>query len=147
MSKAESAIEVIARGVWIEGGKVLLCQNTKAGYYYLPGGHVEFGEAAATALAREFREETGIEVQVGTCVLVTEGVFQAGKREHHELNLVFHVQHPPAPVESKEDAIAFEWVDLAGLVELDLRPDAVKAWLASGGVTEKPVAWLSQMHA
>ncbi len=117
MSKAESAIEVIARGVWIEGGKVLLCQKT------------------------------GIEVQVGTCVLVTEGVFQAGKREHHELNLVFHVQHPPAPVESKEDAIAFEWVDLAGLVELDLRPDAVKAWLASGGVTEKPVAWLSQMHA
>ena len=52
MSKDHS-IELIARGVFVRGGAVLLCQNVKHGYYYLPGGHVEFGEAAAVALARE----------------------------------------------------------------------------------------------
>jgi ADP-ribose pyrophosphatase YjhB (NUDIX family) len=40
-------IEVIARGVMFHEEHVLLCQNCKHGYYYLPGGHVEPGEAAA----------------------------------------------------------------------------------------------------
>src|SRR5437870_10907815 len=71
----EAKIEVIARGVLIRGGKVLLCQNTKHRYCYLPGGHVEFSESATAALAREFLEETGARIGVGGLALVTEGVF------------------------------------------------------------------------
>lgn len=144
MSKAESSIEVIARGAWIHDGKVLLCQNVKAGYFYLPGGHVEFGEPAAVALAREFEEETGCSVSVGECVLISEGSFHTGKQLHHELNLMFHVQHPPTEVQSKEAGIAFAWKDVAGLVELDIRPGGIKAWLVSGG--GESLVWVSQME-
>jgi 8-oxo-dGTP diphosphatase len=129
-----SAIEVIARGLLMDGGRVLLCRSVKGGYYYLPGGHVEFGEAAGVALAREFKEECGVQVDVGTCGLVTEGVFMTRKRQHHEVNLVFHVERrgTASAVTSAEPEIAFEWVDLAALTDLDVRPEIVRAWLVAG---------------
>ncbi len=91
MSK-HSAIEIIARGVFIQHGCVLLCQNTDKGYFYLPGGHVEPGEPASVALAREFVEETGRQVLVGDLLLASEHAFRQGKQDRHELNLVFHVE-------------------------------------------------------
>lgn len=138
MSKHETpeSIEVIARGVFIRASRVLLCRNVRRGYYYLPGGHVEFGESAAEALEREWAEECGLHVKAGALCLVTEGSFSAKGIKHHELNLVFHVEHPgelPRSIRSHEKSIAFEWIDLAAIVDTDVRPAAVKAWLVSSG--------------
>lgn len=141
---SQTHIEIIARGLLMQDGHALLCQDRKSGYYYLPGGHIEFGEAAAIALAREFKEETGLGVEVGACALVMEGGFKQEAADKHELNVVFHVEHPHLPdeIESKEDHIAFVWVDLAAAVDLDIRPPAIKAWLASGAPTG--LSWVSQ---
>lgn len=151
--RSRHEIEIIARGVWSHGSLVLLCQNTDKGYYYLPGGHVEFGESAKRALEREFLEECGQRVAAGRLLLVTEGSFATRKREHHEINLVFHVEHTqsaasplpgePPTVRSKEDGIAFAWVDHAAIVDLDVRPESIKAWLAAGG--SDGVEWVSAM--
>ena len=43
------ATEIIARIAIFRGQWLLACRNPAAGYYYLPGGHVEFGESAAAA--------------------------------------------------------------------------------------------------
>lgn len=149
MSKDHS-IELIARGVYVRGGAVLLCQNVKHGYFYLPGGHIEFGESAAAALAREIDEETGLCAAVGEMVLASEHVFEAGRRTHHELNLVFHVEQismadgsPAEAVDSKEDSIAFKFADLAGVTDLDIRPAEVKAWLITGGRINPSAGWIS----
>lgn len=149
-SKArKSEIEVIARGALVRRGQVLLCQSVKHGYFYLPGGHVEFGEAAAVAAAREIHEELGAKVAIGPLLLVTEGTFTA-KRDHHEVNLVFHAEHPsPWPKaldkpKSKEKDIAFRWVELAAAQDLDIRPTAVKAWLATG-LGAGHVEWISEI--
>jgi len=140
-------IEVIARGLSIHRGRVLLCRNTGSGYMYLPGGHVEFSEPAAWALTREFDEEAGIAITVGDLLRVGEHSFLSGSKRHHEINLVFHVEQiggvdlagdqgdPPA-VESREPDIAFEWVDLAGVTDLDIRPLECRAWLAAGAPSD-----------
>lgn len=127
------APEVIARGILLKDAAVLLCQNRAKGYFYLPGGHVDPGETAAEALAREFDEETGLTVHTGPCRAIFEVLFGKGGQE---MNLVFHVEHQgelPDQVASQEDDIAFIWADLATLVDLDLRPRSIKAWLVGGG--------------
>lgn len=131
-------IECIARGVLIAGSRVLLCRNLKHGYLYLPGGHVEFGESAAQALAREFLEEANLAVRVGSLALVSEGTFGTRKRMHHEINLVFHVEHDgarrrPPVVESQEADLGFDWLDFAAIPETDIRPEAAKAFLLTLG--------------
>ena len=130
-----NAIEIIVRGALFRGSAVLMCRNVKHGYLYLPGGHIEFGEGARAALEREILEECGLRVRAGALALVTEGAFDTRKRRHQEVNLVFHVEHdagpPPERVNTREGAIDFQWLDIAAVTDLDVRPMAIKAWLMS----------------
>lgn len=141
---SDRSIEFIARGLAIRDGRVLLCRNVKHGYYFLPGGHVEFGETAGDAIVREFKEESGSTVACGPAALVAEHLFERKKGPCHEVNVVFHVELHGVEIKSLESKIEFEWVDLAQLNELDLRPTSIKAWLIAGGRTPNPLAWTSE---
>jgi 8-oxo-dGTP diphosphatase len=55
------------KGVLIHDGRVLLLLN-KRGEWDLPGGRPDAGEDHRTALKREVREETGLEVEVGAAL-------------------------------------------------------------------------------
>ena len=141
----KTTTELIARGLLLKQGHALMCRNIKHGYCFLPGGHIDFGEQAADALVREIKEETGLESSVGPLLLTSEHRFHDGKRVHHEINLVFHVEHIGQPhgtnkpidqIPSIESHIDFVWFDLAQLPEADIRPNEVKAWLMSGGATD-----------
>ncbi len=141
------AIEVIARGLLIEKGRVLVCRNLRHGYCFLPGGHVEFGEPARVALQREFVEECGLEVEVGDCRLAEEHLFGAGPKTHHELNLVFHVERlSRGPFVSREPKIGFEWIAITDLNGTEFLPLQVRDWICrdSGQVAVTPTAvWMS----
>jgi len=69
-------IRVRVCGVCMEEGKLLLIKHSSVGELgYLwapPGGGVEFGESLGDCLVREFKEETGLEIEVGDFLFLNE---------------------------------------------------------------------------
>lgn len=55
-------LTVGVRGLVIDDGKVCLVRHTYRDGWFLPGGGVKTGESLVDAMARELREETGIEL-------------------------------------------------------------------------------------
>jgi 8-oxo-dGTP diphosphatase len=67
----EPTIRCVGAVVHDAAGRLLLVRRANdpgRGQWSLPGGHVEPGESDADAVARELREETGLEVRVGSLV-------------------------------------------------------------------------------
>ena len=120
MSEYEKAgIEIIARGVCVQEGKILLCRAKGGATTYLPGGHVEFGETGRQALVREVKEEMGVDAETGAFLGVVENAFEQHGKPHAEVNLVYELRVPSAtPARACEDWIEFEWRDLAHLDDL-----------------------------
>ena len=69
---------ISARGVLEEDGKILFVEYTdKLGTYYsLPGGCQNKGENLSQAVKREFKEETGLDVEAGDVLLVREFIIE-----------------------------------------------------------------------
>ncbi len=61
-------VRVRACGILEQNGRILLVKMLGLGeegvFWAPPGGGVEFGESIAQTIMREFREETGLEVEV-----------------------------------------------------------------------------------
>ena len=114
-----AGIEVIARGVCVQDGKILLCKAKGGATTYLPGGHVEFGETGRQALVREVKEELGVDAETGAFLGVVENAFEQHGKPHAEINLVYELKLPAAtPALAREDWIEFEWRDRAHLDDL-----------------------------
>jgi ADP-ribose pyrophosphatase YjhB (NUDIX family) len=133
MNNSSQQVEVLARGVCIRDGKILLCHTKGAENTYLPGGHVEFREEARKSLRREIREELGVDVAVGRFLGVVEhSFFQRGTR-HCEINLVFEMDvrglDPAKEPVSEEEYIEFRWVPQKRLSDSNLEPAVLRKLL------------------
>jgi ADP-ribose pyrophosphatase YjhB (NUDIX family) len=119
-------IEILARGVCIVQGQLLLCHSKGAANTYLPGGHVEFREPARAALEREIAEEMGCRAKAGRFLGCVEHAFRQKGRWHAEINLVFELcipgLTPATPPPTREDWIDFCWAPLAKLRSARLEP-------------------------
>ena len=84
---------------------------------------MEKGEALASALVREVREETGLEVTVGEPLFVSDTIDPSGGR--HVVNLTFAARITGGGVTDRPSDDRVEAVDLvepSALMDLDLRP-------------------------
>jgi 8-oxo-dGTP pyrophosphatase MutT (NUDIX family) len=89
---------VAAYGVARREGEVLLTRASLTsgvpGTWWLPGGGVKFGESPQECLAREFMEETGLDVRVGGVLDVLADVTDMVQQpvRLHSIRLIYEVE-------------------------------------------------------
>lgn len=111
-------------------------------FYYLPGGHIEFNESAEAAVLREIYEETGLDAHIERFLGVLEHNWSFPGDEvcchTYEINLIFKVNleevNDLITIVQKEDHVAFQWIPLKEIHDIDFRPESLKnilsRWLA-----------------
>jgi 8-oxo-dGTP diphosphatase len=103
---------LVAAAIIIEDGRVLLTQRKQGshleGMWEFPGGKVEDGEDPKDALARELREELGVDALVGDIVEVTFHAY-----ETKSVLLLFYraTRRAGSPEPRALDVAAFDWAD------------------------------------
>jgi 8-oxo-dGTP pyrophosphatase MutT (NUDIX family) len=72
-------------------GQIVLVTTRSTGRYGLPGGAVELGERRETALIREVREETGLEVTIDCLLHVEETFFyyEPSRQAFHQFSFFY----------------------------------------------------------
>lgn len=135
MKRMNSNFHYIVRGIIRDGDSVLLCKQKTGDYTFLPGGHIDFGEAAEVALIREIKEEIGAKVSVGKF----RGAIENAWEDNCEISLVFDVEHDlskentPMPASPEEEHLAFLWVHQDSLQQSNLYPVPLIEWLQGKG--------------
>jgi len=132
----KDSIHVLARAVVIDQGNILLCKtlDLPVSFYFLPGGHVEHGESASSALIRELSEETGARnVEIKRSLGVLEHSFEPGFSSichNHEYNLIFEVESEKLKIDIEipqvEDNIQILWMPVKDIINIDFRPEPLK---------------------
>lgn len=121
-----NSIELIVRIIIKRGDKILFCQMKKAGHYFLPGGHVEFGDSLVDTIYKELEEETGLKKEQISNIKYKdflENFFNDGAEEHHELNMIFTaLVDETLEINSRENHIAFEWIEVSEIPNINFLP-------------------------
>lgn len=113
--------------------KILLQKCNKDSFYSLIGGRVKLGESSLTAIKRELKEETGIEVKDEelTLINIVENFFTYNNTKYHELLYIYKVENEEINAMGnfktldKEDSFN-EWFSTEDINKLDIRPKIIK---------------------
>ena len=130
------AIEVIVRTVIVDRDKILLCRQKGSSHYFLPGGHIEFGETIIDAIRREIEEELGTIPRKPQFLGVVENRYRKEAEWSHEINFVYKVGLAKKGDRSLEDHIEFAWLKKEKLQKEKIWPLQLKkrllVWIKSG---------------
>jgi len=127
-------IENISRAIILKHDKILLARQIGCNYTFLPGGHIEFGETAETALHRELMEETGITGRCGKFISTIENIFtDADGKKYHPNNA-----NGTEKVSSLEEHLEFVWADIDELEDFNIKPGILDDVLQKLSLNKKP---------
>jgi mutator protein MutT len=114
---------------------VLLVKTRSNGHYDFPGGGIEIGEPIETALKREVREETGLDIEVVELLHFEEGFFYYDPLDTAWHTLQFFYRCRPVTFQlladdqvDDEEAMQPRWIDVRDLSEHQFRAAAGRVW-------------------
>ena len=118
--------QIVVAGVLIAGNALLVAQRARppelAGLWELPGGKVAAGETDQDALARELKEELGVDVTVGARLGVDVALTPTTALRAYRVSQTGGTLHP-------NDHRALRWITVDELEDLAWVP-ADRTWLA-----------------
>ncbi len=105
-----------------EGDSVLLVERAGEplkGWWSIPGGLLETGEALEAAITREVREETGLVVEVVSRFDIFERIMRdaAGRAEYHYVLVDYICRATGGTLQAGDDVSRVEWVPCARIDE------------------------------
>lgn len=119
-------IENIVRLIIKKEDKILLCKNKEFGHYFLPGGHVEFGDTLEKTIYKEMEEELALKEDDLFDISFRnylENTYGENEKMHHEINFIFEAKLKEGiEIKSQEDHIDFEWFDSNDIDKVNLLP-------------------------
>jgi ADP-ribose pyrophosphatase YjhB (NUDIX family) len=113
--------KVDVRGAVIKDGKILLVQERSDGLWCMPGGWADVGDLPSAMVAREVREESGLEVTPRKLC----GVFDANRSGRpleffHAYKLVFLCELKGGELSASDETAAAEFFRFDGLPPLSM---------------------------
>ncbi len=131
---ARNAVRVSVRALVLLDGHILVQRlNHADSVRWFPGGELEFGEPLEAGLLRELAEETTIDVRTITYRFVFNNRFQRDGASFHFLEHYFEVTPSGRELGTLEDHFDHEWIPIAGVSALDIRPFGVRDILGLSG--------------
>jgi 8-oxo-dGTP diphosphatase len=117
--------------VIVRNGEVLLVRRANPplqGEWSLPGGALELGEKLRDGIAREVKEETGLDVEVGPVLDVIDSIFPdgAGRAQYHYVLIDYLCHLRSGTPAAASDASELRWARPDELEALGLRPVTIE---------------------
>lgn len=81
-----------AYGVLRDGNKVLVQRHKLLSKYGFPGGGIKINESISEGLVREYEEETGLKIQVGKLLGISEDFFTFKATDIHGILIYYEVK-------------------------------------------------------
>jgi len=137
----KSKIHLIARGVLISDGNIILCRVKGKDWYFLPGGHVENGESSKEALLRELREEIGEkDYKITSFIGVCENIFPLDEEMfQQEVNIIFKVEVSKKNlIFSMEKDLEFIAIKKEDFLKYKILPETIKTGIQEYLKTNTP---------
>ena len=126
-------IELIVRVIIKRGEEILLCKSLEQGHYFLPGGHVEFGDTLIETVYKELNEEIGLEKSEIHDIVYKdflEVMYVQKGEKHHEVNMIFTASmNDDVEVTSKEDHLSFSWTLMSEIPNINFLPKEMVSFL------------------
>ena len=103
---------VLARGIIIDDGYILVAKLKNGNNTFLPGGHLEFNENLKQALERELFEEIGIKGNIEEYIGCLEAKWMENNIYNQEINHIFIVNgiNKNMNIKSKENHLEIYWL-------------------------------------
>ncbi len=109
-------------------GRILLVRRADDGYWELPGGRIEVGESASTAVTREVCEEAGVAIRVTGIVGVYSDpahvlVYHQEKAIYQQFAVCFHAVSTTSDAQPDDQEItAAAWFEPEQAAQLSMHP-------------------------
>ena len=122
-------------GVLVRDGKLLVQRDRDGSEYALPGGHVKIGETTAQGLVREYKEETGADIQVGKLLWTEECFWVRNDIQTHTIAFYYLIELTDGSdipdmgkfISHKDNSnVVLGWIPIDQLANLTIYPDFIK---------------------